>query len=276
MSDVIERDAETTSVVIFGEEFNIYGNIEDPLFLAVDVAALIEYEVDKTHQMLNLVDDNEKLTDTIYRSGQNREMWFITEYGLYELLMQSRKPLAKKFKLVIKNILKQIRLGTYVSPRRVIKAGKEGYTFYNAKILFRNFSGEKSEYNRNGDREFSIVIDDPTFADALKQEGWNVKPLKSRDEDEVPKHIIKVTARFDNFPPKVFKISGKVKTKLDEEAIGSLDFDEFANVDVTITPSNWEVNGKTGIKAYLKTMFVTLVEDELTSKYMEDDMVPFN
>ena len=270
------NEVETTNVVIFGEPFDIYGNVNDPLFLAADVAEMIEYSPDKIGQMLENVDDNEKLTDTIYRAGQNREMWFVTEYGLYELLMQSRKPLAKKFKLAIKNLLKQVRLGTYVPPRRVMKDRNNGYTFYNAKIIFRNFSGEKSDFNRSGDRNFSIVIDDSMLADSLRAEGWNIKPLKSRDENEEPKHHIPVTVRFDNFPPKVFKISGRVKTQLDQEAVGSLDFDEFANVDVTITPSDWEMNGKTGRKAYLKTMFVTLVEDELTAKYADDEPLPFN
>lgn len=277
MSDVVDERVleEITEVVIFGEKFNIYGNINNPLFLATDVAEMIEYSTDKVGQMLELVDDNEKLTDTIYRAGQRREMWFLTEYGLYELLMQSRKPLAKKFKLVIKNILKQIRTGTYAPTRRVTNDKNNCYTFHNARLIFRNFSGEASTYNRAGDRNFGIVIDDPTLVQSLLNDGWSVKPLKSRDEEEEPKYFIKVAVRFDNIPPKVFKISGKIRTQLDEEAVGSLDADEFANVDVTISPSKWEVNGKSGIKAYLKTMYVTIVLDELASKYADDEGLPF-
>ena len=65
--------------------------------------------------------------------------------------------------------------------------------------------------------------------------------------------------------------------RLDEETVGDLDFDEFAKVDITVTPSNWEVNGSTGIKAYVKTMYVTLVQDELSAIYDEDDEeLPFN
>ena len=260
---------EITQIELFGEKFNIYGNINNPLFLAVDIAEMIEYSVDKTHQMLDLVDDEEKLTDTIYRSGQNREMWFVTEYGLYELLMQSRKPLAKRFKLAIKNLLKQIRLGNY-KPRSISSDKNNGVTFYNAKIIYRNFSGEASTYNRAGDRNFGIVVDDQATLDLLTKDGWNVKRLKPRDEDEEPKYFIPVTVRYDNFPPKVYKISGRKKTLLDEESVGSLDFDELDTVDVTITPSNWEMNGKTGVKAYLKTMFATLVQDELAAKYADD------
>ena len=261
---------EITQVNIFGEKFNIYGDINNPLFLAVDIAEMIEYSVDKTHQMLELVDDDEKLTDTIYRSGQNREVWFITEFGLYELLMQSRKPLAKRFKLAIKNLLKEIRLGTY-RPRSVSTTRDNCVTFYNARIIFRNFSGEGTTYNRAGDRNFGIVVDDQAILGLLMKNGWNVKPLKSRDEDEEPRYFIPVAVRYDNFPPKVYKISGRRKTLLDEESVGSLDFDELENVDVTISPSNWEMNGKKGVKAYLKTMFATLVQDELAAKYAEDE-----
>lgn len=268
---------EVTQVAILGEKFNIYGDINNPLFLAADVAEMIEYSSDKVHQMLDLVDDDEKLLDTMYRSGQNREMWFITEYGLYELLMQSRKPLAKRFKLAIKNILKQIRLGTYTSARRIAVNKNGCVTFYNAKIIFRNFSGEETKFNKKGDRNFGIVIDDLSLLDSLTEGGWNVKPLKSRDENEEPKYFIPVTVRYDNFPPKAYKISGRIETLLDEESVGSLDFDEFETVDVTISPSKWDVSGKTGIKAYLKTMYATLVQDELAAKYAKDqEELPFD
>ena len=93
-----------------GHELNIYGTKEEPLFLAVEVAKMIDYSIGKTGQMLDAVDPDEKLTTTIYRSGQGREMWFLTEYGLYEVLMQSRKPVARRFKSSVKRILKDIRL----------------------------------------------------------------------------------------------------------------------------------------------------------------------
>ncbi len=93
-----------------GHELNIYGTTEEPLFLAVEVAKMIDYSVGKTGQMLNHVDEDEKLTDTIYRAGQERQMWFLTEDGLYEVLMQSRKPIARRFKRAVKDILKDLRL----------------------------------------------------------------------------------------------------------------------------------------------------------------------
>lgn len=92
---------------VLGRDFKIYGTIENPLFLAKDVASWIEHT--DLSRMVNLVDDDEKLKRTLYVSGQNREMWFLTEDGFYEVLMQSRKPIAKQFKKEVKKILKDIR-----------------------------------------------------------------------------------------------------------------------------------------------------------------------
>lgn len=93
-----------------GHELNIYGTTEEPLFLAVEVAKMVDYSVGNTGQMLNTVDMDEKLTLTMLRSGQNRQMWFLTEDGLYEVLMQSRKPIARRFKRAVKDVLKDLRL----------------------------------------------------------------------------------------------------------------------------------------------------------------------
>ena len=93
-----------------GHELNIYGTTEEPLFLAVEVAKMIDYSVGNTGQMLNTVDEEEKLTLTIQGAGQRRQMWFLTEDGLYEVLMQSRKPIARRFKRAVKDILKDLRL----------------------------------------------------------------------------------------------------------------------------------------------------------------------
>lgn len=99
---------------MLGKGFKIYGNQDSPLFLAKDVADWIEHS--KVSMMLAGIDEDEKLRETILTSGQNREMWFLTEDGLYEVLMQSRKPIAKQFKKKVKEILKMLRKsGGYVS-----------------------------------------------------------------------------------------------------------------------------------------------------------------
>lgn len=98
---------------VLGQEFKIYGTKEEPLFLAKDVANWIEHN--KPNEMIKNVDEDEKLKAIITHSGQGREMWFLTENGLYEVLMQSRKPIAKQFKKQVKQILKQIRkTGGYI------------------------------------------------------------------------------------------------------------------------------------------------------------------
>ena len=108
----------TVSVIdereVLGKDFRIYGTPDNLLFLAKDVAEWIDYA--KTgkgtydvSKMLEVIDEDEKLVRTIFVSGQNREMWFLTEDGLYEVLMQSKKPIAKEFKKQVKEILKTIR-----------------------------------------------------------------------------------------------------------------------------------------------------------------------
>lgn len=98
------------TISVMGYELNIYGTKENPLFLAVEVGRMIDYSNGNTGQMLDTVDPDEKLTLTLQRSGQKRLMWFLTEYGFYEVLMQSRKPIARRFKTAVKNILHDLRM----------------------------------------------------------------------------------------------------------------------------------------------------------------------
>jgi len=98
---------------VLGKDFKIYGDFDNPLFLAKDVAEWIEHS--NSTEMLRGIDDVEKLNSTILSAGQNREVTFLTEDGLYEVLMQSRKPIARQFKQKIKEILRSIRkTGGYI------------------------------------------------------------------------------------------------------------------------------------------------------------------
>lgn len=136
----------------------------------------------------------------------------------------------------------------------------------NARIIFRNFAGAEDKFNRAGNRCFSVVIEDSSIVNDLVSDGWNVKSLKPREEDDEPTYYLPVTVNM-NGNVRVNMVTKKNIITLDEDSIDSLDFVEIQNVDITVRPYDWEVNGKTGRKAYLKTLYVTIVEDDFVDKY---------
>lgn len=157
----------------------------------------------------------------------------------------------------------------------------ENIKIENARIVFRNLSGKPDKFNpQGGKRSFSVVIEDPEFANELKREGWNIKQFNpSPDSDEEPAHFISVKVSYNNIPPHIYLCTSKNKTLLNEDTVGQLDYAEISNVDIVITPYQYEMNGRSGISAYVKTMYVTVVEDEFASKYEYDDLddeeIPF-
>ena len=133
-----------------------------------------------------------------------------------------------------------------------------------AKIIFKNFEGRGDKFNRDGDRNFSLLIEDPNTADALKREGWNVK-IKENDDDVFMRLPVKV--KFTDYGPKVYLVSGARRIELDEESIGMLDQIEIESVDMDIRPYDWEVNGRTGRTAYLQTMEVVQRVNRFDARY---------
>ena len=124
-------------------------------------------------------------------------------------------------------------------------------------LCYKNFSGEGSKFNREGDRNFSIRIYDEAVAEELSKDGWNVKVKPPRDEDEAPFMHLPVKIKFNDRGPNVYLQSGPNRIRLDEESVACLDDVDILSVSLDIRPYDWEVNGKTGRTAYLHSMLVT-------------------
>lgn len=149
-----------------------------------------------------------------------------------------------------------------------------------ATFIKRNFSGKKEKFNEEGKR-YCLVRIPENMVDNLKDMGWNIKSLPVRDEDDDPTYFIKVNVRYDNVPPNVFIVrpqkEGKPKlVRLTEYTIKQLDWSEISSADIIITPYTTQTGA---VSAYLKTMYVNVIEDAFAYKYeMEgfaDEECPF-
>lgn len=136
-----------------------------------------------------------------------------------------------------------------------------------ATIMFRNFAGREQQFNNEGDRNFCLFLD-PKLADKLRKEGWNVKELRPREEGDEPQAYIQVAVNYKKGrPPRVVLISSQGRVDLGADEVEILDYADIKQIDVILNPYSWEVSGNKGIKAYLKSAFVTINEDELELKY---------
>lgn len=136
-----------------------------------------------------------------------------------------------------------------------------------ARIIFRNFGGAPTKFNPvGGKREFSVVLE-PEVAEQMAADGWNVKTLAVRDEGDEETPFVTVTVNYGFKPPRVVLLSSAGRTNIDESSIEALDWVDIKTVDIIARGYDWEVNGKVGTKAYLKTMFMTIDEDALEMKY---------
>jgi anti-repressor protein len=143
---------------VLGKDFKVYGDINNPLFMARDVAKWIEHSDVST--MMRTVDESEKVTNIVCTLGGSQEAWFLTEDGLYEVLMQSRKPIAKQFKAKVKEILKDIRKYGVFATEELLN---------NPDFLIKALSELKSEREQRTQLEAQISNDRPkvAFAEAV-------------------------------------------------------------------------------------------------------------
>ena len=140
-----------------------------------------------------------------------------------------------------------------------------------ARIIYRNFSGVGSKFNREGDRNFAVYIPDEDMANELKERGWNVKIKPPREDGDDPFMFLPVKIKFNDRGPSVYLVTGNKKTPLNENTVSCLDDIDILSVDLDIRPYDWEVNNKTGRTAYLQSIWITQEVDRFASRMLDDE-----
>ena len=163
------------------------------------------------------------------------ELKIPTVYHLYKIKLKEKE-----------KIIMDINFGT----RNIVEIN-------DCKIIYRNFRGEGSKFNREGDRNFAVLIPDPEQADALIAEGWNVKIKPPREEGDDPFMFLPVKIKFNDRGPKIYLKTGDTQVRLTEESVDCIDSIDILSVDLDIRPYDWNVNGKTGRTAYLQAIKIT-------------------
>ena len=147
-----------------------------------------------------------------------------------------------------------------------------------ARICFRNFRGEGSMYNNEGDRNFSLVIPSEEMAEALRNDlneygvGWNVKIRAPREEGEAPFIHLPVKVKYtDRSCPRVYLISGRNRVELNEETIDMLDDIDIRSVDMDIRPYDGESRFGPHRTAYLQSIYVTQEVDRFAARFAQEE-----
>ena len=150
-----------------------------------------------------------------------------------------------------------------VAPRGILQID-------DARIIYRNFEGRGDKYNRDGDRNFAVIIPDRDICDQLLDAGWNVRIKPSRHEDEPDQDFmyLPVKVKFTDRGPACYLVSGTQEVKLDEESVGVIDDLDILSVNMDIRPYDWEINGKSGRTAYLQSIEVIQKIDRFAAKYL--------
>ena len=146
-----------------------------------------------------------------------------------------------------------------------------------ARICFRNFRGEGGKFNKEGDRNFAVIIPNQEIADALIEDtnqygvGWNVKIKAPREEGDEPFMYLPVKVKFNERGPAVYLQSGKNRVKLDEESVSMLDEIDISNVDMDIRPYDDVINDKPFRSAYLQSILVRQEIDRFAARFAEEE-----
>ena len=143
-----------------------------------------------------------------------------------------------------------------------------------ARIIYRNFTGIGSKYNRDGDRNFAVIIPNQEIADELIADGWAVKIKPPRDEDDSPFMYLPVKVKFNGRGPAAYVKSGNSVQRLNEETIGMLDEIDIQSVDMDLRGYDWQVNDKKGKSAYLQAINVIQNIDRFGAQYQAQEL-PF-
>ena len=139
---------------------------------------------------------------------------------------------------------------------RITYAPRDILQIDDARIIYRNFTGRGDKYNREGDRNFAVVIPDEDMANELTDRGWNVKIKPPREDGDTPFMLLPIKVKFNDRGPNVYLKTGNKQHRLDEESVGLIDNIDIIGVDLDVRPYDWEVNGKEGRTAYLQSMRV--------------------
>lgn len=139
-----------------------------------------------------------------------------------------------------------------------------------ARITHKNFAGVRTKFNAEGNRNFSVIIEDETTANALIEQGWNVKIKQPEEEGDVPFMYLPVKILCNEYGPSVYIQSGRAMNKIASEEIGRLDKIRIASVDLDIRPYDWEMpNGTSGRSAYLQGIIATQRVDRFAERFNE-------
>ena len=138
-----------------------------------------------------------------------------------------------------------------------------------ARIIYRNLRGEGNKFNREGDRNFAVVIPNQELADELIDRGWNVKIKELIDEE--PFRYLPVKVKFNDRGPQVYLVSGNAHRKLSEDIVSIVDEIDIRSVNLDVRPYDWKVNGKSGRTAYLQSIEVIQEIDRFAARYAEEE-----